>query len=213
MDRRTTLKLLAAGLALVNSPFSFALRAEKDYTVVSPPQPGGANGQVEVLEFFSYACPHCAEFDPLLANWRKTLPKDVVFRRVPVSFGRPQWADLGRVYLTLSAMALTEKLDPLVFDAIHQQRISLHDEGKRNDWLSKQGVDVAKFNNVWRSFGVESQVKRSEQQSEAYKVSSVPSLAIDGRYFAGNEEGFPAMLRNADALIAQVRVEKAKAKK
>lgn len=211
MDRRTSLKLIAAGIALAGSPFAFAaLRAEKDYTRVSPPQPGGVNGQIEVLEFFSYGCPHCAELDPLLTAWRKNLPKDVVFRRVPVSFGRPQWAALGRLYLTLQAMGLAERLDPLVFDAIQNGRVALHDEARRNEWLAKQGVDVPKFNNTWRSFGIESLVKRAEQQSETYKVTGVPTIAVDGRYFAGNEQGFPALLRNTDGLIAMVRAEKAK---
>lgn len=214
MDRRTTLKALAAGIALANAPFALAaLQAEKDYTLISPPQPGGVNGQIEVLEFFSYGCPHCHEFDPLLTNWRKTLPADVVFRRVPVSFGRPEWGTLGRLYLTLAALGLADKLDPAVFDAVHNLRIPLHNEAKRNEWLAKQGVDVNKFNNTWKSFGVDSQSKRAEQQAETFKVNGVPTLAIDGRYFAGNNEGFPAMLRNADGLIAMVRADKAKAKK
>lgn len=215
MDRRTSLKYLATGLALAATPLASlaALQAERDYTLITPPQPGGVNGQIEVLEFFSYGCPHCHEFDPLLTNWRKTLPADVVFRRVPVSFGRPQWAALGRLYLTLAALGLADKLDPAVFEAIHNQRIALHDEAKRNDWLAKQGVDVTQFNNTWKSFGVESQAKRAEQQSEAFKVAGVPALAIDGRYFAGGNEGFAAMLRNTDALIAMVRKDKPKAKK
>lgn len=215
MDRRTSLKYLAVGFALAGTPLASlaALEAGRDFTLVSPPQPGGVNGQIEVLEFFSYGCPHCHEFDPLLTNWRKTLPADVVFRRVPVSFGRPQWAALGRLYLTLAALGLADKLDPAVFEAIHNQRVPLHDEAKRNEWLAKQGVDVAKFNNTWKSFGVESQAKRAEQQSEAFKVAGVPALAIDGRYFAGGNEGFPALLRNTDELIALVRKDKAKAKK
>lgn len=201
------------GAALVPTLASADLLEGRDWRPLAPPRPGGVPGKIEVLEFFSYGCPHCHEFDPLLTNWRKTLPADVVFRRVPVSFGRPQWAALGRLYLTLAALGLADKLDPAVFEAIHNQRIALHDEAKRNDWLAKQGVDVTQFNNTWKSFGVESQAKRAEQQSEAFKVAGVPALAIDGRYFAGGNEGFAAMLRNTDALIAMVRKDKPKAKK
>lgn len=55
------------------------------------------SNQVEVIEFFSFACPHCAHLEPTLQSWRKTMPKGVVFRRVPVVF-RPQWEILAKVY-------------------------------------------------------------------------------------------------------------------
>lgn len=211
MNRRVTLKALLATGLLAALPSAFALTANKDFAYITPPQPGGTNGQIEVIEFFSYGCPHCDEFDPLLAKWRATLPKDVSFRRVPVSFGRPEWATLGRIYLTLNAMGLSDKLDSKVFDAVHRGHISLWDEKPRNEWLTKQGVDLRKFNDTWRSFGIETMAKRSEQMIDEYKIQGVPTLAIDGRFFAGGA-GFPDMLKNADALIAQVRADKAKKK-
>src|SRR5690349_16449224 len=100
MKRREFLPLPAA--LLLATPFaSQAQVAGKDYMEISPPQPGGSNGQVAVIEFFSYGCPHCYELEPTLHKWKSALPKDVTFRRVPVSFGRQEWAELGRMYLTL----------------------------------------------------------------------------------------------------------------
>jgi protein dithiol oxidoreductase (disulfide-forming) len=210
MKRRNALQLIAAAaLALSIAPWASAQVAGKDYTPISPAQPGGTNGQVDVIEFFSYGCPHCYEFDPLLTKWRARQPADVSFHRVPISFGNPKWADLQRMYLTLEAMKVGDKLDTAVFEGVQKQRVDFSNEKTRNEWLAKQGVDVKQFNDTWRSFGVAAQVKRSEQLAELYKVQGVPSMAIDGKYMAqgaGHEE----LLRNADLLIAKARLEKGK---
>lgn len=216
MLRRSLFKLLLASALVAAAPLSFALDTGKDFTLVQPAQPGGTNGQIEVLEFFSYGCPHCGAFEPKLAKWRAAQGKDVVFRRVPVSFGRPEWAALGRLYLTLNAMGLSDKLDAKVFEGVHKEYLKLAEEKIRNDWLTKQGVDVKKFNDTWRSFGVETQVRRADQAAESYRVQSVPALIIDGRFIPtdsgtqGEEAGHTRVLVNADQLIAKVRAEKTK---
>src|SRR5271156_5595546 len=74
-----------------------------NYSVLSPAQPTQSPGKIEVVEFFSYACPHCAEFYPLVSTWLAMQPKDVAFRRVPVGFERPPWINLQRAYFALLA--------------------------------------------------------------------------------------------------------------
>lgn len=202
MHARHFLKSVALAALLALS--SLGSQAQQPtYQTLNPTQPTVGNGQIEVIEFFSYGCSHCDSFDPMLAKWRGEQAKDVVFKRVPVSFGRPEWAALGRLYLTLNAMGLSDKLDPAVFDAVHRARVKLDDEKTRNEWLTKQGVDVRKFNDTWRSFSIDSLVKRSEQMSAAYKVMGVPALAIQGKYML--EGGDPKSLTTASSLIAKVR--------
>ncbi|MGC3962758.1 MAG: thiol:disulfide interchange protein DsbA/DsbL [Rhodocyclaceae bacterium] len=210
MKRRNVLQLLAAAaFAMSVAPWAVAQVAGKDYTPISPAQPGGSNGQIEIVEFFSYGCPHCYEFDPLLSKWRARQPADVVFHRVPISFGNPKWADLQRVFLTLQAMKISDKYDTAVFEGVHKQRIDFSNEKQRNDWLTAQGIDVKTFNDTWRSFGVNAQVKRSEQLAELYKIQGVPSMAVDGRFMAaGNSH--EELLRNTDLLINKARLEKGK---
>lgn len=174
-----------------------------DYKLIKPAQPGGQNGQIEVIEFFSYECPHCSEFEPILEKWLPRLGKDVVFKRVPVSFGRSDWAQLARIYLTLNAMGLSDKLNGDVFRAIHVDRINMTNESSRNAWLSKHGVDVRKFDDTMRSFSVDAMSKRAEQQSEEYKIMAVPSLTVNGKYLV--EGGSPQELKVVDSLIAKER--------
>ncbi|HSD37035.1 MAG TPA: thiol:disulfide interchange protein DsbA/DsbL [Rhodocyclaceae bacterium] len=216
MLRRSLFKLLIASACIAAAPLSFALDAGKDYTLLQPAQPGGANGQIEVIEFFSYGCPHCSAFDPKLSKWRAAQSKDVVFKRVPVSFGRPEWAALGRLYITLNTMGLSDKYDSKVFDGVHKEYLKLQDEKVRNDWLTKEGIDVKKFNDTWRSFGVETQMRRADQMAETYRVQGVPMLIVDGKYIPtdsgvqGEEAGHSRVLVNADQLVAKARAEKPK---
>ena len=196
----------ALALCSFLTPPVLAQIAGKDYTLLTPPQPGGARG-VEVIEFFSFACPHCMQLEPLLQKWRAAQPKDVVLRRVPVGFGRPDWAALARMYVTLGTIGMADKLDEKIFAAIHLGRVNLADEKIREDWLARQGVDLKKYRDSSRSFGVESLMKRTEQLTRDYKVTSVPAIYVDGR-FAVQATSFEELLRNTDLLVAKVKAEK-----
>src|SRR4051812_2754069 len=89
----------------------------KDYTAVTPPQPTESAGKIEVIEFFSYACPHCATLEGPLNAWLKKKPADVEFKRVPTVF-HESWAPYARLYYTLEAMNLVDRLHGEVFKAL-----------------------------------------------------------------------------------------------
>ena len=93
--------IFALGAALTVARPSLAQTAGKDYTPISPAQPTDDAAKVEVLEFFSYGCPHCADFNPLVTAWAAKLPADVVFKKVPITFGRGAWESIARLYYTL----------------------------------------------------------------------------------------------------------------
>ncbi len=83
-------------------------------TPVSPPQPTEDAAKIEVLEFFSYGCPHCAEFNPLLTAWVAKQSGDVVVKKVPITFGRAEGAQYRHVQLhepTVSRMHAKLMLD------------------------------------------------------------------------------------------------------
>jgi thiol:disulfide interchange protein DsbA len=208
---RTLTLLLSLGLAAGAGAAN--LKPGHDYELVSPPQPTSAKGKVEVIEFFSYACPHCAHFEPLLEPWVKKLPKDVVFRRIPVIF-RPQWKPLARLYLTLEAMGEADRLQTAAFDAVQNHNV-LTDEAI-TAWAKSQGVDEKRFVDMYRSFSVESQLARSQEQLAGYGVRGVPTLIVAGKYRnPSRDEMNPdapilspeEILKLTDALIVKARAE------
>jgi len=165
-----------------------------------------------VMEFFSYGCPHCSDFHPTVSKWAASLPSDVVFKRVPISFGRPQWASLSRLYYALEATGELSKLDGAVFRALHQDGKKLYDDKSIIAWVSAQGVDSKKFSDAYNSFGVISQAKRADQMAQAYKIQGVPALAVDGKYLVTGKEvkGYPDLVALTDQVIDKARGDRAK---
>ncbi|WP_374343674.1 thiol:disulfide interchange protein DsbA/DsbL [Azonexus sp.] len=207
-DRRHFIGSVFALAALSTAP-AFAQTAGRDYTAIVPPQPSEEAGKIEVLEFFSYGCPHCADFNPLLSAWAAKLPADVVLKKVPVTFGRAAWANIARLFYTLEILGETARLEADVFRAIQNERVNLFDEKTLNEWIAKKGVDTKKFADTFSSFGVQSRVRRADQMAQAYKITGVPALAVDGKYLVGGKD-FGEALAITDKLIARARAERKK---
>jgi thiol:disulfide interchange protein DsbA len=185
-----------------------AFRSGKDYiTLERPVATEAGNGKIEVLEFFWYSCPHCNQFEPAFEQWAKNAPKDVVVRRVPVAF-RDDFVPQQRLYYTLEAMNLVEKMHIRVFTAIHGEKLMLNSDAAVLAWAEKQGIDKAKFEQAYKSFGVATKAKRAVQLQNDFKIEGVPSLGVAGRYYIdGTLAGsMPRALQVADALIAQSRL-------
>jgi thiol:disulfide interchange protein DsbA len=212
MDRRQFSR--AASSVLAGAGLVWALPAQAQmkapvlgthYLALGSPAPTEAPaGKVEVVEFFWYNCPHCNAFEPELAAWLKKMPKNIAFRRVPVAFNA-SFVPQQRLYFSLEALGLVDKLHSKVFDAIHKQKVKL-DEGQAiTAWVVQNGVDQAKFLNAYNSFSVETKTKKAVQLQEAYKVEGVPALGIAGRFYtdAGLAGGMTRALQVVEILATE----------
>ena len=204
--RRSFLGVTVAAALAMSLP-ALAQTAGKDYTPISPAQPTDDPAKIEVVEFFSYGCPHCSDFHPLVSAWAARQPGDVVFKRVPITFNRAAWENLARLYYALEATGDLARLDGEVFKAVHNDRLNLFEEKAIVEWVARKGVDQKKFTEAFNSFGVMSKVKRGDQLAQAYKIQGVPAMAVDGKYLVG-DMGFKEKLAVADKLIAKARGEK-----
>jgi thiol:disulfide interchange protein DsbA len=179
----------------------------RDWQALSPPQPSADTQHIEVLEFFSYGCPHCSSLNPLVKSWAEGLPSDVVFRRVPVTFGRAAWASLARLYYALEIDGSLARLDQAVFDAVIEQRVNLYTEKAVLKWVADQGLDADAFAKTLNSFAVEVALGRAKDLESRMAVSAVPRIVVDGRYEVVGEgaQSHEDLLRIADALIEKAR--------
>lgn len=207
--KQLPLSLLAAlVLGVAAAPAIAAEPVEgKQFTRLQMAQPTEQNGKVEVIEFFWYGCPHCAEFEPQLQAWKKKLPADVSFRKVPAIF-RDSWAPGARIFYSLEALGLLDRLNDAVFDAMIRQRVNLNDEATLFDWIARQGVDRQKFADTYKSFAVAGKVRRAAEMTQEYGFGGVPVLIVGGKYMPSLEVGtYADMLRVVDGLIAKNRAE------
>ena len=202
---------LTAATAVAASAFSLPARAQpregKDYRKLGKPVASEAPaGKIEVVEFFWYSCPHCNAFEPTFAAWMKSAPKDLSVRRVPVAFNG-SFVPQQKIYYALEGMGKLEDMHAKVFRAIHVDRLKLTKDDEIFDWMGKQGVDVAKFKEMYSSFTVSNQVRKATQLQEAYGVEGVPSMGVAGRYYtdgtmAGSMQG---VLQVVEQLVGTVR--------
>ena len=207
---RALLVLLAAAAFVSNCAYAQLVEG-KNYARISNPQPVETGRKIEVIEFFSYGCPHCAELEPHLDAWLAKLPPDVSFRRVPVMF-QQRWTPLAKIYYTLDALGTESKLSPDVFKAIHGSGVSLWDNDKFYDWAATKGLDRKKVEEVFTSFAIDGKMKRAMQLAQQYNIQSVPTVVVDGKFITSSDRvGTHAQLPAAiDELVNKARAERPK---
>lgn len=176
----TAAVLSLAGASAFAAPAA-APREGEQYQVLPQKLDTAAGKQVEVIEFFSYACPHCNAFEPLLEDWVKKQGNNIAFRRVHVDAGQRGLAQ-QRLYYTLEALGLLPQYHARAFAAIHQQRLRLADDEQVLAWAAQAGIDRTRFEGAYRSFGVQAKVRRAAVMMNEYKVDHWPLVAIDGRF-------------------------------
>jgi thiol:disulfide interchange protein DsbA len=192
-----------------------------EYKTLAAPQPVDTGKKVEIIEFFDYACPHCAAFDESLNAWVKKQGDNIVFKRMHIS--RPG-TDLPqeKMFFTLEAMGvLTPELHTKAFNEIHVNRNRLNRDEQVFEFIAKQGIDKQKFIDTYRGFGVAGRVRKSIAMMDAYNVDSWPLLAVDGKYLTSPtmaDAGVNAAKTEADlhgevSQVLDVLVVKAKAEK
>ncbi|HEY9106989.1 MAG TPA: thiol:disulfide interchange protein DsbA/DsbL, partial [Roseateles sp.] len=210
-----SLAMFAAACHADTASATYALG--KDYTQVPDPQKPDNPKRITVEEFFWYGCPHCYAFEDSVEAWAKRLPADVAFRKVHVAF-RANVKIHQRMFYALEALGKEAAARPAIFNAMHQQGLALDDAKSQAKFLAPLGIDPAKYQDAYNSFGVVSKCTQAEKLSEAYRIDGVPSIGIAGRFLTSPSDagkGLPQhlpelelgqrALQIADFLIQRVR--------
>ncbi|HZO23401.1 MAG TPA: thiol:disulfide interchange protein DsbA/DsbL [Steroidobacteraceae bacterium] len=192
--------LLAALLMLFLAP---ALHAQtwkegENYFRIEPAQHTNvAPGKIEVTEAFSYACPFCAQFNPLVQQLKHSLPSNAELDYLPASFNPSEdWPMFQRAACTAQALGILDKTHEAIFDAVwktgelavadpqtHQLRNPLPTiEDAARVYNRLTGVPVAKFVDTAKSFTVETKMRVDDGLMRAYQVDSTPTLIVNGKF-------------------------------
>jgi thiol:disulfide interchange protein DsbA len=183
--------------------------AGQDYKAVSNPSPLALPpGTVEVVEFFSFACPHCFEFEPTLEAWLARKPAGVHFRRSPVPFLQNA-ENFQRTWFALEALGQTDTVPLKVFNAFHVEHQRLDKPADIAALVARNGVDATRFLAAFNSFGVTTKLAQARDLMNAFGVDSigVPALAVQGRWVTSPKQakGTTQALAVVDYLVAQAR--------
>jgi protein dithiol oxidoreductase (disulfide-forming) len=217
------MKLFAATmmgvLALFLTPLALAAQTwteGRNFELITPAQQNHvAKGKVEVMEVFSYGCPGCNGFQPVIAALEHSLPANAQMVFLPASFNpQEDWVMLQRAYFTAQALGIAARTHQAIFDAVWKngelaiadpatRRLknplpSIEDAAKCYERLT--GVKADTFLATARSFGVDLKMRGADAQIIAMQVPSTPCIVVNGKYRIIMDS-----LRSEDDLIGVVR--------
>lgn len=202
---------LFATLAGVVGCSSVGLVEFEDHALIEPAQPVTSGDKIEVIEFFWYGCPHCADMHPRLKAWAQRQPADVVLRYQAAAL-RPSWETGARIQFVLVAMGEATRLSDAVFEATQLDGLDFKDDAVWFDWAARQGLDRQRVVELYRSPEAQRQVELASEVGERYQLRGVPAFVVDGKYLTSN--GFTGSAEDTlialDKLVAKARDERAR---
>lgn len=174
------LALLLLTVTLSSSLWALPLKFQEgvDYDVIS----AQATGNKEVLEYFSYNCPHCYSFDPIIEGYLSQKPVGVQFRRIPVGFGREIWKMSARAYVLAKALGKEEELHAKIFSRVQVLNRPFRSEGDIKAFFLANGVTEGEFNKSLESFSAKTLTKANEAFMKKHPITSVPTVIVNGKY-------------------------------
>ncbi|HCU65949.1 MAG TPA: protein-disulfide isomerase [Rheinheimera sp.] len=144
----------------------------------------------EVKEFFSFYCPHCNAFEPVVQSLEKSLPEGVALKKFHVDFmgGAKQetQAALSRAMVLGKVKGKGNEVNRALFEHIHTKRKAFASEQDIREVVLSAGIDAADYDKNINNFVVKSQVSLMQKEqntlSKSRVLTSVPTFIVNGRY-------------------------------
>jgi protein dithiol oxidoreductase (disulfide-forming) len=203
--------LLAAAMTPAKPEAASQFAQGVNYKLLVPAQPTNAGpDQVEVVEAFWYACPHCYALEPYLQSWKAKKPAYVQFNVLPVMWG-PVHRAHAQLFYTLQALGKEEELHGEVMQEVqvnHNMLASndpIETEQMQMEFARRHGIKEEDFRKAYSSFAVETNLQRAEQLTRRYRVEGVPLFVVNGKYTAdvGSAGGQAQLIALLNDLVAR----------
>jgi len=166
--------------------------------------PARTDGQMELVELFSYLCTHCNTFEPYINSWKNRNAETVNFRRIPVVFGRAAWEIYARGYVTANMMGLGDEVHAALMDKIWKEKAVMRSMDELAEFYSGFGVTAESFLATSKSFAVDAKMRKDQRLAQAYDIRGTPAMVLNGKYrIVGNAavSSYDVMLDVVDYLV------------
>lgn len=168
--------------------------------VPAPNKP--VNGEPQVLEFFSFYCPHCYEFEQVLHvsdSVKKKLPEGTKMTKYHVEFLGPLGKELTQAWAVAMALGVEDKITTPMFNGIQKTQTVQTVADIRKVFIDA-GVKPEEYDAAWNSFVVKSLVAQQGKAAADLQLQGVPAMYVNGKYQI-NPQGMDTS--NMDAFIMQ----------
>ncbi|AJJ19747.1 MULTISPECIES: thiol:disulfide interchange protein DsbA [Yersinia] len=177
-------------LALVGMVMAFSASAAQftdgtQYQTLNRP----VTGEPQVLEFFSFYCPHCYQFEEVYhvpQAVKKALPEGTKMTRYHVDFLGPLGKQLTQAWAVAMALGVEEKITPLMFEGVQKTQTVQTPDDIRNVFI-KAGVSGEDYDAALNSFVVKSLVAQQQKAAEDLQLRGVPAMFVNGKYMIKND--------------------------
>lgn len=184
-----------------------AIQEGQDYTVLPQPIPQLQADKIEVLEFFSYTCIHCARIDPLLLQQSKRFADDTYLRTVHVVWD-PAMLGFARIAAAVNASGSKHEANPAIFKAVFEENVNLGSPETFKEWAAKQtAFDAGKLLAAYNGADNAAAAKKMQDLTAQFKVESTPMLVVGGKY-AVQLRDYAQGVQTVVALVDKVRAER-----
>lgn len=190
-------------LALAGMVMAFSVSAAdysdgKQYNTLEKPVAGAP----QVMEFFSFYCPHCYQFEEVLHvsdSVKKKLPAGTKMTKYHVEFLGPLGKDLTQAWAVAMAMGIEDKITAPMFEAVQKTQTVQTPADIRKVFIDA-GVKPEEYDAAWNSFVVKSLVAQQEKAAADVGLQGVPAMYVNGKYQL-NPQGIDTS--NMDVFVQQ----------
>ncbi|MTD37486.1 thiol:disulfide interchange protein DsbA [Erwinia sp. CPCC 100877] len=172
--------LALAGMILAFSASAAQITDGKQYTTLNKP----VQGEPQVLEFFSFYCPHCYQFEQVWhipANVKKTLPEGVKMTKYHVEFLGPLGKELTQAWAVAISLGVQDKITAPMFEAV-QKKMTVQSVADIRQVFIDAGVKPEEYDAAWDSFVVKSLVAQQQKAAADLQLQGVPAMFVNGKY-------------------------------
>ncbi|WP_337263303.1 MULTISPECIES: thiol:disulfide interchange protein DsbA [unclassified Serratia (in: enterobacteria)] len=176
--KKIWLSLIGMMMAFSASAAEFSDGAQ--YVTLDKP----VTGEPQVLEFFSFYCPHCYQFEEVYHvsdSVKKVLPAGTKMTKYHVEFLGPLGKQMTQAWAVAMALGVEDKITPLMFEAVQKTQTVQTPDDIRNVFV-KAGVSAEDYDAALNSFVVKSLVVQQQKAAEDLQLRGVPAMFVNGKY-------------------------------
>ena len=179
-----------------------------EYELLTKAQPAPTDGTVEVIEFFSYGCPHCYRFEPYVDSWLAKKSDNIKFVQVPAIFNK-NWEALATLYYASEVLGIQDKMHPAIFEAMHGNGKKIRSFDDLKGLFAQHGVSAEKLDQALNSFTVAAKTRRAKTMTQSYGIKSVPNVVVQGKYMTNGTlaESHANVFKVVDYLAVEIEKE------
>ena len=155
--------------------------SDSNYTLLNTPLDISSGDKVEVAELFWYGCGHCFSLEPQVNKWKKDLPENASFVKVPAIFSK-RWEFHGKAFYTMEALGVLEEANDALFHKIHVERKPVNDLNAFIKFMEAYGKTADDVTSAFNSFAVDTKFRNAQLITKKSTAAGVPAFLVDGKY-------------------------------